>query len=88
MEENKNYEIEAVNCEPELYDEEESSGMGTGAAMVLGGGITLGIIAAVKLIQKHRAKKKCKEETEKDDDGAVIDADYEEVDEEEKSKKK
>ena len=55
-----NYEEEAMEPEVEV-ETEEKSGMGTGAAMLLGAGLTLAVGAMVKfgkkLVEKCKAKK-------------------------------
>ena len=64
-----NYEEEVM--EPEI-ETEEKSGIGTGAAMLLGAGLTLAIGAIVKfgkkLVEKCKAKKLEKENEDSDDE--------------------
>lgn len=57
--------------EPETYDvetESDNSGLGTGAAMLIGAGLTLAVGAAVKLGKKVYAKIKAKKEQDKEED--------------------
>lgn len=69
-----NYE-EVMDNEVETYEvKPESSGMGTGAAMLLGAGLTLAATAVVKLGKKAFAAIKAKKEAKKADE-----EDFEEV---------
>ena len=64
-----NYEEEAMEPEVEV-ETEEKSGMGTGAAMLLGAGLTLAVGAMVKLGKKLAEKCKAKKlEKENEDSG-------------------
>lgn len=60
MEENKN-ELVAVNNEAVAEVTEANTGLPTGAAMIIGGGLTVAGIVAVKKLRKawlaHKAKK-------------------------------
>lgn len=64
-----NYEEEVM--EPEI-ETEEKSGIGTGAAMLIGAGLTLAAGAIVKfgkkLVEKCKAKKLEKENEDSDDE--------------------
>lgn len=64
-----NYEEEVM--EPEI-ETEEKSGIGTGAAMLIGAGLTLAVGAIVKfgkkLVEKCKAKKLEKENEDSDDE--------------------
>ena len=64
-----NYEEEVM--EPEI-ETEEKSGIGIGAAMLLGAGLTLAVGAIVKfgkkLVEKCKAKKLEKENEDSDDE--------------------
>ena len=66
-----NYEEEAMEPEVEV-ETEEKSGMGTGAAMLLGAGLTLAFGAMVKLgkklVEKCKAKKLEKENEDSGDE--------------------
>ena len=66
-----NYEEEAMEPEVEV-ETEEKSGMGTGAAMLLGVGLTLAVGAMVKLgkklVEKCKAKKLEKENEDSGDE--------------------
>lgn len=67
----ENEEVMPTVYEPEVTESEENSGMGTGAAVLLGSVLTLGAIAGAKLLKKayhhvkaKRAMKACSEEPE------------------------
>lgn len=66
-----NYEEEAMEPEVEV-ETEEKSGIGTGAAMLLGAGLTLAVGAMVKLgkklVEKCKAKKLEKENEDPGDE--------------------
>ena len=58
-----NYENEVMENEVDIYEmEPEQSGIGTGLAMIIGAGITVASIAAVRLGKKIIAKYKAKKE--------------------------
>ena len=65
MNENENNEVmlveEETDNEPEVI-EEESSGMSTGLAMLIGGGIALGAVALGKKLKKVWDKRKAQKE--------------------------
>ena len=65
MNKNENNEVmlveEETNNEPEVM-EEESSGMSTGLAMLIGGGIALGAVALGKKLKKVWDKRKAQKE--------------------------
>lgn len=68
-----NYE-EVMDNEVECDEvETESSGMGTGAAVLLGAGLTLATAAVVKLGKKMFAAIKAKKEAEEEDFEEVTD---------------
>lgn len=48
----ENEEVMPTVYEPEVTESEENSGMGTGAAVLLGSVLTLGAIAGAKLLKK------------------------------------
>lgn len=65
----ENEEVMPTVYKPEVTESEENSGMGTGAAVLLGSVLTLGAIAGAKLLKKvyrrvkeKRAVKDCLEE--------------------------
>lgn len=60
MEENR--DLVVVNDEVNEISEESKSGMSTGVAMLIGGGITLAVTAGVKKLRKVLANKKAKKE--------------------------
>lgn len=60
-ENNEIMEMNEVNEEPEVIEEERSE-MGTGLAMLIGAGLTIAAIAAVKKGRKVWAKIKAKKE--------------------------
>ena len=66
-----NYEEEAMEPEVEV-ETEQKSGIGTGAAMLLGAGLTLAVGAMVqlgkKLVEKCKAKKLEKENQDSGDE--------------------
>lgn len=71
----ENEEVMPTVYEPEVTESEEDSGMGTGAAVLLGSALTLGAIAGVKLLKKayrhikaKRAMKAYSEEPEVTDE--------------------
>lgn len=65
----ENEEVMPTVYKPEVTESEENSGMGTGAAVLLGSVLTLGAIAGAKLLKKvyrhvkeKRAEKACSAE--------------------------
>lgn len=79
MNENENNEVlvfeEAENNdEPEVI-EEESSGMSTGLAMLIGGGIALGAVALGKKLKKAWDKRKAQKEAPVEIEGELVDED-------------
>lgn len=71
MEEIMNYEDEIMDNEIACIETEaEGSSMSTGAAMLIGAGLTLAVTATVKLAKKLVAKHKAKKELKlvKEDD--------------------
>lgn len=79
MNENENnvIETEVVTTEDDTQ-ETRSSGMGTGLAMLIGGGITLAVIAGAKKLKKIHDKRKLQKEAKEEIE--VIDLEDEEVD--------
>lgn len=71
-----NYEEEVM--EPETFEmEPESSGMGTGVAMLIGAGLTAATVAVVKLGKKAFAAYKAKKELRQPDEVVeVTDEDF------------
>lgn len=66
----------------------EETGMGNGVAMLIGSGLTLAVIAAVRFGKKAYDKFKAEKERKKDiealnEDENVVDAEFEEVESEE-----
>lgn len=87
---NENLEsTEIMSCEEEDEDMRENSGIGTGLAMVIGSGITVGIIAGVKglkkLWNKRKAGKKEENTVEVIDSNEVIDNVFTDLKEKEKN---
>ena len=76
MNENENMELVEVT-EPEVYEEEERSGMPTGLAMLVGGLIALGGAKAFKFAKRKYSEYKAAKNDGASDDGRVIEADFE-----------
>lgn len=78
MNENENNEVmlveEDTNNEPEVI-EEESSGVSTGLAMLIGGGIALGAVALGKKLKKVWDKRKAQKEAPVEIEGELVDED-------------
>lgn len=75
-----NYEEEVTYPMDETYDmETESSGLGTGAAMLIGAGLTLATTAAIKLGKNLYAKYKAKKELRKPEEGKAVEVTDEDV---------
>lgn len=80
-------ENEIMNIETEVMETEfdaveladENSGIGTGAAMLIGAGITAAGIAVVKLGKKLWANYKAKKELRQPDDGEVVEPTEEQI---------
>lgn len=79
MENEEMMNYEDMNPEVEtVEDDSENSGLGTGAAMLIGAGLTIAVTAAVKFGKKAYAKFKAKKEakeTAADDHDFVIPTD-------------
>ena len=78
-----NDEIEVVGEPEEVMD--ERSGMPTGLAMLIGGGITLAVVAGVKKVKKLLANRKAKKAEE---ENTVEESKEESKSEEKESKSK
>lgn len=76
MEERTNELVETENIE-EAEEVNESSGLGTGLAMLIGGGIALAVAAGGKKLKKVWDRHKAKKEAE-----VIVDAECEDPDEE------
>lgn len=79
MNENEKNEVmlveeEETNNEPEVI-EEEHSGMSTGLAMLIGGGLALGAVALGKKLKKVWAKRKAQTDASEVVDGEVANFD-------------
>ena len=74
MEEKNNEMIELteVNGEPTVEVEVEEHGMSTGLAMLIGSGLTIGVIAAVKKGREAWARHKAKKAQIEDDATVII----------------
>lgn len=86
----ENEEVMPTVYEPEVTESEENSGMGTGAAVLLGSVLTLGAIAGAKLLKKvyrrvkeKRAVKACFEECTVLDEEEPVDPTINDVQDEE-----
>ena len=73
---NDNYELTNYDCDTE-DNEEDSSGISTGLAMVIGGGIALGVYAGVKKLRKLWQNFKLKKEVNHCSEDEIVDVDNE-----------
>jgi len=77
-----NYETEEIEEMDETVGESESTGIGTGTAMLIGAGLTLAVGAGIKLVKKAIAAHKAKKELRKPEKEIIVeDEDVEKVDE-------
>lgn len=69
-----NVENEDTYMPEVVTEEEESSGLSTGAAMAIGSALTLAAIAGFKAVKRALAKRKAKREQETEDviEGTVV----------------
>ena len=65
MENNELMTMEETEIMDEVVVAEEKSGIGTGAAMLIGAGLTLAVTAGVKLVKKGIKAIKAKKEAKK-----------------------
>ncbi len=80
MESNELMTMEEVEIMDDVVVAEEKSGIGTGAAMLIGAGLTLAVTAGVKLVKKGIKAIKAKKEAKKaEDDYVQVDEPAEEV---------
>lgn len=63
-----NYEEEVMEPEVEVEPDEKNSCMGTGAAMLIGAGLTIAATAVIKFGKKLYAKHKAKKQQKAEDD--------------------
>jgi hypothetical protein len=77
-----NIETEVMESEFDTFDmENEESGISTGAAMLIGAGLTLATTAIVKLGKKLWAKHKAKKELRQPDEGQNVEVTDEQIEE-------
>jgi hypothetical protein len=80
MENNELMNWEETEIMDDVVVEDEKSGIGTCAAMLIGAGLTLAVGAGVKLVKKGIAAYKAKKELRKPDKTVVVDdKDIEEI---------
>lgn len=80
MENNELMNVEEIEVMDDVVVAEEKSGIGTGAAMLIGAGLTLAVSAGVKLVKKGIAAYKAKKEIRKPDHEVLVeDEDIEEI---------
>lgn len=80
MENNELMNYEDIEIMDDAVEANESTGIGTGLAMLIGAGLTLAIGAGVKLAKKGIAAYKAKKELRKPENEVLVDAaDIEEV---------
>ena len=80
MENNELMNMEEIEVMDDVVVAEEKTGISTGAAMLIGAGLTVAVSAAVKLVKKGIAAYKAKKEIHKPDHEVLVeDEDIEEI---------
>lgn len=80
MENNEMMNVEEIEVMDDVVVADEKPGIGTGAAMLIGAGLTLAVSAGVKLARKLIANRKAKKEFRKAEHDVQVEAeDIEEI---------
>ena len=73
MENNEIMNLEEIDVMDDVVVAEEKRGIGTGAAMLIGAGLTLAVSAGIKLVKKGIAAYKAKKALRQPDEEVLVD---------------